>query len=91
MIPKEPEHSRSIQTVDLIIHKFAHSHNLAYLSSLPILTEKFLNTINDIISKIEGEYEKQVQEKLNAFSVLIAESEYAIQQHQHDLETIKLM
>ncbi len=90
MIPKEPEHSRAIQTVDLIVHKFSHSSNLAFLSSLPLLADKFLSTINDIISKIEGEYEKQVQEKLNAFSLLIAESEYAIQQHQHDLDSIKV-
>jgi len=86
-IPKEQIHTQSIQTIDLIIHKYSRSNNLVFLSSLLLLEEKFVNTIKDIISKIEGQFEKQVQEKLNNFKILITESEYTVQQLYHDLES----
>jgi|GEM_PF-2156108 hypothetical protein len=89
MIPKSPEQGISIQTVDLLIHKFARSTNLAFLTSLPLLEDKFVSTINEIISNIEAEFEKQVQEKLNTFHVMIAESNLSIQQLHKELESAK--
>lgn len=89
MIPKEPAHSVALLTLDRIIHRFAHSNNLAFLSSLPLLEEKYLATINEILSKIETQFEEQIQNKLNAFHVLISESRNAIEAYTRDIELTK--
>jgi hypothetical protein len=89
VIPKEELHSLSIQTIDLVIHRFAGSKNLAFLSSLPLVEEKYYTTIGDMIAKIEEGYEKQVQERLNTFSVMINECEISIQQLNADIEASK--
>jgi hypothetical protein len=89
IIPKEELHSLSMQTIDLIIHKYFGSKNLVFLSSLPLIEEKYFMTIGDMIAKIEEGYEKQVQEKLNTFSIMINECEIAIQQLNKDIEASK--
>ncbi len=88
-IPKEPSQSHSILTLDRIIHRFAHSTNLAFLSALPLLEEKFLGTINEILSKIEEQFESQIQKKCDSFTLLINESLHAIEQLNHDMDLVK--
>ena len=89
VIPKEELHNLSMQTIDLIILKYTGSKNLAFLSSLPLIEEKYFTTIGDMIAKIEEGYEKQIQEKLNTFSIMINECEIAIQQLNKDIESSK--
>ena len=89
MINKEPEHVLSFQTIERIIRKFGNSHNLGYLLSLPMVDDKFVNTINDIIGKIEAEFESQVQGKLATYTMLIEESNSSIKQLTEEMEMSK--
>ena len=88
-ISKEPNHSHTILTLDRIIHRFAHSTNLAFLSALPLLEEKYLVTINEILAKIEGQFEEQIQRKLETFNILINESRSSVEHLTHDIDLTK--
>ena len=89
MVPKDPIHSISFQNIDFIIQRYSNSHNLAFLASLPMLEEKFYNTINEIITNIEGEFEKRIQEKLAAYTMLTEESNKAIAHLTEEIQLTK--